>query len=725
MTGYTFASPSGLLISRTDRDIDFKRGIEFVAEALDRKRGAYLSSGVEDQALYTRWDFGFVDPPLELVARGRRLWVRALNERGTSILAMAKPILLEDPAVVLETSEARELVLAVAESEGVFAEEERSRRPSVFTPIRSLLRELVGFEDGFLGLYGAFGYDLIFQFDPLPLRMPRGAADKVLHLYLPDRILVVDRRLEVARSYEYEFEKRGMSTVGCSEEAFAPLPRADSGRISVGSAIASDHTPEAYMAKVGAARERMHAGDIFEVVLSRDYTVDYGGPPSALYRLMSRINPSPYEFFLQFGEEQLVGASPEMFVRVDGRRVESAPISGTIRRGANPMENAERVKALFNSEKDEVELTMCTDVDRNDKARICEPGSVKLLARRSIERYAGLFHTVDHVEGRLREGFDGLDAFLSHMWAVTLTGAPKRKAVAIIEEVEVSPRRWYGGAVGAVMFDGSVKTGITIRTAHLEGGRAHYRTGATLVYDSVPAEEEKETELKATAFFRAFATLTAPTASAPPVAPEAPYAGVRIVMIDNEDSFVHTLADYLRQTGAEVSTFRRGAAVLAAIEERPDLIVHSPGPGRPRDHGVPALVTEVAGRAIPQFGVCLGLQGIVEAFGGEIGTLPIPRHGKYWMLYHDGAALFADVPNPCRVGAYHSLFAVRDRLPEDLVVAAENEDGLVMAVHHRELPIAAVQFHPESILSLDGDVGRLIIRNALASLLPGRAAQAA
>ena len=225
MTGYTFASPSGLLISRTDRDIDFKRGIEFVAEALDRKRGAYLSSGVEDQALYTRWDFGFVDPPLELVARGRRLWVRALNERGTSILAMAKPILLEDPAVVLETSEAREFVLAVAESEGVFAEEERSRRPSVFTPIRSLLRELVGFEDGFLGLYGAFGYDLIFQFDPLPLRMPRGAADKVLHLYLPDRILVVDRRLEVARSYEYEFEKRGMSTVGCSEEAFAPLPR--------------------------------------------------------------------------------------------------------------------------------------------------------------------------------------------------------------------------------------------------------------------------------------------------------------------------------------------------------------------------------------------------------------------------------------------------------------------------------------------------------------------
>ena len=175
--------------------------------------------------------------------------------------------------------------------------------------------------------------------------------------------------------------------------------------------------------------------------MSRKYQAVYHGQPSDIFHMMRRLNPSPYEFFFQFSNEQLIGASPEMFVRVEGDRVESSPISGTARRGDNAMEDAERIQALYNSEKDEVELTMCTDVDRNDKSRICRPGSVKLLARRSIERYAGLFHTVDHVEGRMREGFDGIDAFLSHMWAVTLTGAPKRKAVEIIEHEEISPRR--------------------------------------------------------------------------------------------------------------------------------------------------------------------------------------------------------------------------------------------------------------------------------------------
>ena len=156
-----------------------------------------------------------------------------------------------------------------------------------------------------------------------------------------------------------------------------------------------------------------------------------------------------------------------------------------------------------------------------------------------IERYAGLFHTVDHVEGRLREGFDGLDAFLSHMWAVTLTGAPKRKSVEIIEEMEKSSRAWYGGAIGAVMLSGTVNTGITIRTVHLKDGEARYRAGATLIYDSDPAEEQRECEVKATAFFRAMATLErSPTEVAPEVVSPQPYTGVRIVMVDNEDSFV-------------------------------------------------------------------------------------------------------------------------------------------------------------------------------------------
>ena len=149
---------------------------------------------------------------------------------------------------------------------------------------------------------------------------------------------------------------------------------------------------------------------------------------------------------------------------------------------------------------------MCTDVDRNDKSRVCMPGSVKLIGRRLIEAYAGLFHTVDHVEGFLQAGFDALDAFLSHMWAVTLIGAPKKAAAIAIEALEKSERGWYGGAVGMLSLNGNINTGILIRTTYLRDGYATYPAGATLLYDSDPASEERETRLKATGFFRLLGT---------------------------------------------------------------------------------------------------------------------------------------------------------------------------------------------------------------------------
>ena len=217
---------------------------------------------------------------------------------------------------------------------------------------------------------------------------------------------------------------------------------------------------------------------------------------------MQEANPSPYEFLLQFGDEQLVGASPEMFVRVEGERVETCPISGTARRTNDPLIDAENIRDLLNSRKEESELTMCTDVDRNDKSRVCEPGTVKVIGRRLIETYAGLFHTVDHVEGFLKEGFDSLDAFLSHMWAVTVIGAPKKAASVAVENLEKNARGWYGGAVGVLSLNGDINTGILIRTTYLRDGIATYPAGATLLYDSDPASEEQETRIKATGFFR-------------------------------------------------------------------------------------------------------------------------------------------------------------------------------------------------------------------------------
>jgi anthranilate synthase len=724
---YRFTTPSGFSVECRRTILPYASALEGFAERLDRERGALFSSGVDYPGRYSRWEFGFANPPLEIVGRGRELIARALNPRGEALLRAVAPILSGAESTHIVAQDARELKLRIDMSAEVFSEEERSLQPSLMSPLRRFIAEFNGIVDPFLGLFGGFGYDLLFQFEPIQLRNQRSAEAKDLHLFLPDQIVVVDRRKEVAYRLDYEFAGSGESTVDLGRRAFAALeaPAAAGGSDEP----RSDHTPAEYAAMVERARERMRVGDIFEVVLSQTYTAPYAGTPSALFDRLKQVNPSPFEFLIQFGGEQLVGTSPEMFVRVEGDRVESCPISGTARRGKNPMQDAENLKALMNSEKDEVELTMCTDVDRNDKSRICRPGTVKLLGRRLIETYAGLFHTVDHVEGRLREGLTGIDAFLSHMWAVTLTGAPKKKAVEIVEEMEKGPRGWYGGAVGALMLSGDVNTGITIRTVHLRDAEARYRVGATLVWDSAGLEEDAECRTKATNLFRALAAMNKPATAAEPARRPAILdggRGQRVLLIDNEDSFVHTLADYFRQTGAEVTTYRHGLPFERLRAAKPDLVVHSPGPGRPAEFGVPELVRKLAAAGIAQFGVCLGLQGMVEAFGGSLDVLANPRHGKTWDVQHDSDPLFAGVPSPAKVGAYHSLTARLQDFPHgELAVTARTADGLVMAVRHKRLPALAVQFHPESILSMgaagETEIGHRLIANLMAEVAARRA----
>jgi len=444
-------------------------------------------------------------------------------------------------------------------------------------------------------------------------------------------------------------------------------------------------------------------------VLRQTFHAAYSGKASDLFQKMQEANPSPYEFLIQFGDEQLVGASPEMFIRVEGDRVETCPISGTARRTGDPLQDAKNIRELLNSAKEESELTMCTDVDRNDKSRVCRPGTVQVIGRKLIEAYSGLFHTVDHVEGFLEPRFDSLDAFLSHMWAVTLIGAPKKAASGAIEALEKSARGWYGGAVGMLSMNGDINTGIAIRTTYLRDGYATYPAGATLLYDSDPASEERETRLKATGFFR----LLSPPAAAPAAPVAAEPLRMKLLLVDNDDCFIHTLANYARQTGAEVVTYRSGFPLSILDEVKPDLILISPGPGHPSDFGVPQLVRHAAAAGIAVFGVCLGLQGVVEAFGGELGVLPYPMHGKPSMVRHRGAGVFAGLPEEFEVGRYHSLYAIPGKLPAVLEVTAETPDGVIMGVRHKELRVEAVQFHPESILSAQGDVGLRLMRNAL------------
>jgi anthranilate synthase len=706
-----YQTPHGIAISRSTGKLPWRKGLSRFLRELDTQRGIYLSSGYEYPGRYSRWDIVAVRPPLELISFQRDVTFRPLNERGAAINRMLAAVLQDHPH--WEDFAEREGTLQgrLKPMPALFPEEERSKQPSVFSILRSLIREFRSEHDDKLAFGGAFGYDLLFQFEPIPLRLPRETR-KDLHLYLFDDIIYMDRKREQIERYSWEFDFNGLTTRGLERtgETVAPWPKREP------SPITSDHTPEEYMANVETVREGMRRGDYYEVVLAQRFRTTYAGKASALFEQMQRANPSPYEFLIQFGEEQLVGASPEMFVRVEGERVETCPISGTARRTGDPIQDEKNIRALLSSTKEESELTMCTDVDRNDKSRVCEPGTVKVIERRMIEKYSGLFHTVDHVEGFLAEGFDSLDAFLSHMWAVTLIGAPKKAAANAIERLEKSERCWYGGAVGMLSLNGDMNTGILIRTTYLRDGYATYPAGATLLYDSDPASEEAETRLKANSFFRLLGPQA--VASAAEEVPEP--ISVKLLLIDNDDCFIHTLANYARQAGAEVVTYRAGVPFEVLDAVQPDMILISPGPGRPADFGVPDLVRHAARAGVPVFGVCLGLQGIVEAFGGELGVLPYPMHGKPSLVRHHGAGVFAGLPEEIEVGRYHSLFAIPEHLPASLEVTAQSDDGIIMGVRHRELPIEAVQFHPESILTAANDTGLKMMRNALRLAARGR-----
>jgi anthranilate synthase len=426
---------------------------------------------------------------------------------------------------------------------------------------------------------------------------------------------------------------------------------------------------------------------------------------------LCRINPSPYGALMNLGGgEFLVAASPEMFVRSDGRRVETCPISGTIARGVDAIGDAEQIRQLLNSEKDEFELNMCTDVDRNDKARVCVPGSIKVLARRQIETYSKLFHTVDHVEGMLRPGFDSLDAFMTHAWAVTVTGAPKLWAMQFIEDHERSSRRWYAGAIGCVNFDGSINTGLTIRTIRMKDGLAEVRVGATCLFDSDPAAEDRECQVKAAALFQALRGDPPKPLSA--FAPDATGSGKRVLLIDHDDSFVHMLADYFRQVGASVTVVRHIHALDMLKQKNWDLLVLSPGPGRPEDFGISKTIGAALDEKLPIFGVCLGVQAIGEYFGGRLGQLGQPAHGRPSRVQVRGGRLMQNLPNEIVIGRYHSLYVERDSVPDVLQVTASTEDGVAMAIEHKTLPVGGVQFHPESLMSLGGEVGLRIVENA-------------
>jgi anthranilate synthase len=711
----SYQTAGGIRMTRRTRDVCADVARAQLLRALDTRRGMLLASSFEYPGRYKRYDYGFVDPPLALEAGGlsRTLQLTALNRRGQLLLPGCHAALLACDALLDVTLAADSVQARVREPEQAFAEEDRTRAPNVLSAVRALVALFHSPEDNLLGLYGAFGHDLVFQFESLTPRLERPDAQRDLVLYLPDELLVIDHDREQARSVAYDFEVAGHSSAQLPrEQVFAAqaTPRI--------AAAARDHAPGEYAELVTRARAAFACGDLFEVTPGQRFEEPCSALPSRLFTLLREANPAPYGFCANLGDgAHLIGASPEMYVRVSGRRVETCPIAGTIARGSDALADAAQILKLLTSEKEASELTMCTDVDRNDKARICEPGSVRVIGRRQVELYSRLIHTVDHVEGRLREGYDAIDAFLTHMWAVTVTGAPKQNALQFIEDHERSVRGFYGGAIGALRFDGSMDTGLVLRTIALQDGVATGHTSTTLLFDSDPAAEEQETELKASAVFAALRAARQPspaqhTTSLPPTA--AAHAPLRVLLIDHRDSFVHTLGDYFRQLDCHVTTLRFDRALAQLDRLRPELVVLSPGPSRPDDFGMRDTLAVLERSGVSVFGVCLGLQGMVEYCGGQLHQLELPKHGKASEIRCSPGALFEGLPERFTVGRYHSLYAYAHALPSALsALAVAEQDGSCMALAHRDLPWSAVQFHPESILSAHAGHGLTLLRNVV------------
>jgi anthranilate synthase component 1 len=363
------------------------------------------------------------------------------------------------------------------------------------------------------GVVGHIGYDMVRTFERLPTR----AADD---LGLPDSCLMIAETLLVFDNVAQNVKvvSHAHLTDGASPEAAwdAAVARIDALVARLRTPVAepapvegrpgelrSNFTQDDYEAAVRRAKEYIRAGDVIQVVLAQRFELPLAAPPFNVYRCLRTVNPSPYHFFLALGDYAIAGASPEVMVRVEDGDVTVRPIAGTRARGTIEREDAALAAELASDPKELAEHVMLLDLGRNDVGRVARIGSVEVTERFVIERYSHVMHLVSNVRGRLAPGRDCFDALRATFPAGTLSGAPKIRAMEIIEELEPVRRGVYGGAVGYFSFSGAMDTAITIRSALFRGGRVYVQAGAGIVADSDPEAEHRECVNKARAMIQA------------------------------------------------------------------------------------------------------------------------------------------------------------------------------------------------------------------------------
>jgi anthranilate synthase component 1 len=364
------------------------------------------------------------------------------------------------------------------------------------------------------GAVGYLSYDTAEWFEPAVARKESRANERdESGFMLFDTVLAFDhvqhRILLIANArIAADDDLRALYQFACAKIEFLerelerPLSLPKNGS-SAPLALESNFTQPDFEGIVKKAKEHIAAGDIYQVVLSQRFTADVGVDPFTVYRALRHVNPSPYMFFIRMGERSIVGSSPEMLVRVEGRQAVTHPIAGTRPRGRNEEEDQRMADELKRNEKERAEHVMLVDLGRNDLGRVCEYGTVRVPTFMTLERYSHVMHLVSVVEGRLSDNHDRLDALVACFPAGTVSGAPKVRAMQIIGELEPARRGLYAGAVGYLDFAGNLDFCIAIRTIVLERGKAAVQVGAGIVADSNPTAEYEETKDKARAMVRA------------------------------------------------------------------------------------------------------------------------------------------------------------------------------------------------------------------------------
>lgn len=438
----------------------------------------FLLESVEGGEHLGRYSFLAFDPSLLVRSRGERFFSAAGARRDT--WTSSKPL-----------DEIRRLVNAHRAAE---------------TP---------GLPRFFGGAVGFFSYDMVRAFERLPARLPDALGmpdsfffftrdmfifDHVAHKLQIVRCVPVGRGRSLKTLYDEAARALNNSARSIHLPSFSPksfpviepaLPAAD------------PREKKDYEDAVRRAKAYIAAGDITQAVLSRRVSLSTRAHPLDIYRALRRVNPSPYMYFLRDGDTHIIGSSPEMLVRLEGRRAETRPIAGTRPRGIDEAADQRLADGLLRDQKERAEHLMLVDLSRNDLGRVCRPGTVKVPDFMAVERYSHVMHLVSSVTGMLEPSKDAFDLLRACFPAGTLSGSPKIRAMEIIEELEKTRRGPYGGAVGYFSYTGNMDMAITIRTLVLRGQKAHIQSGAGIVADSVPAQEFQETRNKAAAMLTA------------------------------------------------------------------------------------------------------------------------------------------------------------------------------------------------------------------------------